>query len=1119
MGCDRIAESRGPDYIHINLSLHSNPECSYAFVRLHRGRVLHSGQHRCLLDADLLSEVDKDKAEEARRAFRQKKLDLDAEETKHKREAAKERRKKKEEEQNQRRRAVDEALEDIRHNEIDQAALLSQLSAQSFTTPLPSAARRPDRDYRVDQERNQVDIWAKLMDIQGDLKAELELLKRPPPKLPLGLLRAGVSKLEQLAHRSNALKRNLLTIRTAKGFASAQVLRDTAWENAKCHDAAVEDALAAWNAAILKELALRTNSKAATFDTSHLYAPILPNALAPVQVIMFMVVVCSTILSFSRRGCSWLFSMSQAAISEAFAMTLDRSPDMDKIEQTFPHDVPTAVKRFNLDTKSQIYAACPECHHIVAPLSTDPFPQYQERCNYQRYNRGKKCKTILTRPSTVAGTVRQVPIKPFVSFDFEDWLARLMAREGTEEQMDGKWEDLKKDPTTMTEAELKAEFGAELRDVFDGSVIRSFKGPDGKRHFKEPDNPGEGRYLFSLGFDFFNPLTNNRTYAHPEGRLVSRCLCTRDVKRGKRGKRRKTRKKTQRKKDAEDRAEEEEHEEAERVAEQERDIDSVGENRVEGEVEEPVSGSGVENEQNSVEAEEGAEGAGGRPTTGEGQEQGEKIMDPAFEGGEGNRVGYNDYDINSWKLRTGSQCREWAERYRTAHTQQQAQGRFDKTGLRWTEFLRLPYFDLPTMLVIDSMHNLFLGLLKEHFRHILGFRSTKTAKKRADPDPVLDIIITPSADNLRPTKPTEIKSLEKALKALSEPMSNRLKDPSERRKILNSGVWKNLHQSSAFHIAKALGCTDLYKVRALRARPGASLLEREEEGDVDAQPFEVTKHLIKKEYIVEKILDWRISQAEKVQEPGPEVELITEAEKEAFFPEPLKLLAHLLDKLLRPQSRNIFLDDESGSTRATEPKKTARAPDPNIVAAFKQVADSYQNAAISAPPKIFTPSSTTYNGVRYTTNSRHKGNSCILVMGVDPSLTEADADANPVNDTYIPMIIQTIVQDASNPAKICMAAKRVNAVALTSDPFEAYPILGAKIWSHGDDLDPTLEIVDVSEILCHFASCEMEVETQSGSMVKAAVVVPLRKSVILEYVDEEAEENQENPDDDYAMQL
>ncbi|KAI0749923.1 hypothetical protein C8Q80DRAFT_1120041 [Daedaleopsis nitida] len=37
---------------------------------------------------------------------------------------------------------------------------------------------------------------------------------------------------------------------------------------------------------------------------------------------------------------------------------------------------------------------------------------------------------------------------------------------------------------------------------------------------------------------------------------------------------------------------------------------------------------------------------------------------------------------------------------------------------RWSELCRLPYFDMCRMIVIDPMHNLFLGLVKTHFYHI-----------------------------------------------------------------------------------------------------------------------------------------------------------------------------------------------------------------------------------------------------------------------------------------------------------------------------------------------------------------------------------------------------------------
>ncbi|KAJ7136506.1 hypothetical protein C8R43DRAFT_893851 [Mycena crocata] len=178
-----------------------------------------------------------------------------------------------------------------------------------------------------------------------------------------------------------------------------------------------------------------------------------------------------------------------------------------------------------------------------------------------------------------------------------------------------------------------------------------------------------------------------------------------------------------------------------------------------------------------------------------------------FEGGTGNRVGYNDYNTKSWTYRTNAQCRHWAEKYRRAPTNSAAQSYFDRSGLRWTEFLRLPYFDLPTMLVIDSMHNLFLGLLKEHFRNILGFRPTKSKKnsKKGHPD--------------------------------------------------------NLPKSSAIYIAKGLGCTDLLKKGRTRSEKNPNT-----------------------DYICTKFIVEKASDPESIdQTPAPQVEAITQAEREALW--------------------------------------------------------------------------------------------------------------------------------------------------------------------------------------------------------------------------------------------
>src|SRR5271168_127053 len=47
-----------------------------------------------------------------------------------------------------------------------------------------------------------------------------------------------------------------------------------------------------------------------------------------------------------------------------------------------------------------------------------------------------------------------------------------------------------------------------MRDIFYGEMPREFKGPYGKHFGHEED---EGRYVFSLGVDFFNPLLNKQS--------------------------------------------------------------------------------------------------------------------------------------------------------------------------------------------------------------------------------------------------------------------------------------------------------------------------------------------------------------------------------------------------------------------------------------------------------------------------------------------------------------------------------------------------------------------------------------------------------------------------------
>ena len=91
------------------------------------------------------------------------------------------------------------------------------------------------------------------------------------------------------------------------------------------------------------------------------------------------------------------------------------------------------------------------------------------------------------------------------------------------------------------------------------------------------------------------------------------------------------------------------------------------------------------------------------------------------------------------------------------------------TGIRWSELYCLPYFDPSRMVVVDCMHNLFLGLVQEHFK-MLGIRMDNN--KRGKETPALCINISKEA--MSGLDKNEHKSMDKLIKTLESPMNKEL---------------------------------------------------------------------------------------------------------------------------------------------------------------------------------------------------------------------------------------------------------------------------------------------------------------------------------------------------------
>ncbi|KAI0764182.1 hypothetical protein BD413DRAFT_494895 [Trametes elegans] len=86
--------------------------------------------------------------------------------------------------------------------------------------------------------------------------------------------------------------------------------------------------------------------------------------------------------------------------------------------------------------------------------------------------------------------------------------------------------------------------------------------------------------------------------------------------------------------------------------------------------------------------------------------------------------------------RTNDHHRRMMAEYRAKETRHAQEEYAQAYATRWSALARLPYFDMVRMIVVDPMHNLFLGLVKTHFYHIWIqlriFRKTKELRRFHD---------------------------------------------------------------------------------------------------------------------------------------------------------------------------------------------------------------------------------------------------------------------------------------------------------------------------------------------------------------------------------------------------
>ena len=400
----------------------------------------------------------------------------------------------------------------------------------------------------------------------------------------------------------------------------------------------------------------------------------------------------------------------------------------------FPADPRPAENALHLDRQSTIFAICPNnsCQQSHKPTFNPDslIPIYPKHCQGRQF--GKRCKEELLYPKQVQGTIVFLPVKPFVYFNPKDWMGSLLSEPGLEAKMDAAW--------SQTTHPKRSDA---MHDIFDGEMLRNFKGPDGKHFSHEED---EGHYVFSLSVDFFNPLSNKQSGKKvsvgivslvclnlpPDIRYKSERMCLLGIIPGP----------------------------------HEPPLTTL--NHYLG----PVVDDFMEFWDPGVRFSrtDGYEDGrlvrcaivcvvcdlpAARKTSGFGSSSHSHFCAVCHCTRQDN--GYGDINCHVWRRRTKEECLASAKAFHNAETKLEQDAAFASSGVKWSELLCLPYFDPTRFVVIDAMHNLFLSLINEHFQNILGIRLNKDKEQNS---PVIHMnFIDPRWESLREVEKKDSKRL------------------------------------------------------------------------------------------------------------------------------------------------------------------------------------------------------------------------------------------------------------------------------------------------------------------------------------------------------------------------
>ena len=431
------------------------------------------------------------------------------------------------------------------------------------------------------------------------------------------------------------------------------------------------------------------------------------------SAVIFLVVVLNLCFRLSVSGCRFVLKSMKLILRIAYLECVDSNhlSSSDAFTNSLPTEISTARQYFDLDPEVTTYACCPTCFALYPPQPVDqhmndesppqpdppsirPFVPYPELCTFKETQENSPCGSRLIR----FGAKAPRPIRVYTHQHLASWLGRMLCRPNVEALLDA----------SQYNASIEKCSSTPVDDILGSEEVLHFQGPDGFPFFRV--HGSEGRYLFALFVDWFNPRGNKhggRVYS--SGVIIMVLLNLPPTLRYKR----------------------------ENVY-------------LAGVMPGPKAPSlqqvnhfleilvlelrefwflGVKMPRTALRPRGRmvrcavlplvCDLAAGRKVSGHASHSSSFFCSFC----QLRKSSINELNQALWPRRSCGEHRLVAEEWRNATTQRSRDQIFHSHGVRYSVMLMLPYWQPTRHVVVDTMHNLFLGLLQRHCRHTFGMNA------------------------------------------------------------------------------------------------------------------------------------------------------------------------------------------------------------------------------------------------------------------------------------------------------------------------------------------------------------------------------------------------------------